>query len=452
MKRKLSYVLALVLLLPLGALHGQAPKVGPGPLVLVRLHGIVQPITAEHVDRALAWAAAHHARAVVLQLDTPGGLDTSMRDIIQKVLGSPVPILGWVGPNGARAASAGFFVLMSCDVAAMAPQTNTGAAHPVFLQGQPGKVEASKVENDALAFLRALTSERHRNTQLAQTAVSQSQSFSAQEALKGQLIEGLANSPQELLRQWSGKPITRPNGAQQSFECTRCELVRYPMSLRERVLDFDPNFAYLLLLAGLGCIVIEFTHPGVIVPGVVGVILVTVAVFALSMLPLNWAGVALLLLGLILFALEAKIASHGALAIGGVVSLVLGAVLLVNTADPAARISWSVALGAGIGFGLVVVALLQLVLRARHSKVVTGQQGLIGQTALAFSALQPDGKVYFQGEYWNASARQAVEAGATVRITAVRGLHLEVEALPKVSGLGTADGREPAPPGGPEVR
>ncbi|HZT72206.1 MAG TPA: nodulation protein NfeD [Terriglobales bacterium] len=401
----------------------------PAPrVVVIDLQGIVEPITAEYVTRGIAYANRTGAAAVLLELSTPGGLDTSMRQIIEAILASRAPVIGYVYPSGARSASAGFYILESCDVAAMAPGTNTGAAHPVVLGGaQPDKIEATKIQNDADAYMRSLAARRHRNVAAAESAVLQSKSFTENEALANQLINLIADSPEQLLAKLSGQPIRRVNGATDHIDFAGARFVPYTMSLRERVLDMNPDLAFALLAIGALLIYIEFTHPGVIVPGVAGVILLALGLFALSLLPLNWAGAGLLILAFVLFILEAKFPSHGILAAGGIVGMVLGAVLLVDTSVPGLRIHMSIALAVALPIAAITVFLMRLVLRARAHKVVTGEQGLVGQQAVARSPLAPQGRVWVHGELWQAHSSAPVETGALVKIRAVHGLVLEVE-------------------------
>lgn len=426
-----SWAIILILsgcLLQIPGATGAAPVPGP-PVLVITLHDTVNTISAEYVNRGLQRAAREHAAAVVLELSTPGGLDTAMRSIIQGILASPVPVIGYVAPSGARSASAGFYILLSCDVAAMAPGTNTGAAHPVVLGGaSPGKIEAEKMQNDAAAYIRSLASRRHRNVALAQQGVIQSLSFTDQEALQGGLVNLIAPDLPNLLAQLNGHSITRINGDRQTLLLTGPRQF-FQMSIREKVLDMNASLAFMLLAAGALLIYIEFTHPGVFLPGVVGLILVVLSLFALSLLPINWSGAALLVVAFILFALEAKFPTHGVLAVGGVVALALGGLLLVNSDIPQMRVDISSALGVAIGFGVVVTILVQLVVRAQRRKVVTGAQGLLGEAGVALTALALQGTVLVHGERWHASARSPVAAGQPIRVLAVRGLRLEVEAV-----------------------
>ncbi|MGH9488217.1 MAG: NfeD family protein [Terriglobales bacterium] len=413
------------LALATNAAPAAAPVPGE-PIVVIDLHDTVNTISAEYVVRGLHYAAQQHAAAVVLELSTPGGLGTAMRSIIQAILASPVPVIGYVAPSGSRSASAGFYILESCDVAAMAPGTNTGAAHPVVLGATVGKIEAAKMQNDAAAYIRSLTSRRHRNVALAQKGVVDSLSWTDQEALQNHLVDLIAPDLPHLLADLNGRTITRIDGKQQTLVLTG-PLETFTMSLRERVLDMNASLAFMLLAAGALLIYIEFTHPGVFVPGVVGLILVVLSLFALSLLPINWAGAALLVVAFILFALEAKFPTHGVLAIGGVVALGLGGILLVNSDIPQMRVDVSAALGVAIGFGVITALLVHLVVQAQRRRVATGSQSLLGEVGTALTALGLQGTVLVHGERWTASAHAPVAAGQPVRVLAVHGLRLEVE-------------------------
>lgn len=431
-----------------------APAAAPSAprVVVITLQGAVAPITAEYITRGIHYANRSGARAVILELSTPGGLDVSMRQIIRTILASGVPVIGYAYPSGARAASAGFYILMSCDVAAMAPGTNTGAAHPVMLGGaQPGKIEEQKIQNDAAAYIRTLATRRGHNEKMALAAVLQSQSYTEQEALAGHLINLVAASPEQLLADLSGQPIRRINGQVQTLALAHARLVPFRMSLRERVLDMNPDLAFALLAIGALCVYIEFTHPGIIVPGVAGIIMIAVGLFALSLLPLNWAAAGLLILAFILFILEAKFPSHGVLAIGGVVCMVIGAVFLVDTSVPALQVHLTVALGVALPIAGITVFLMRLVLRAHARKVTTGAQGLVGALAVARTALTPEGTVRVHGEIWRARSGTPVAAGESVRVRALEGLLLEVEpagepASPAQSGAASPPPAAPVRP------
>ena len=403
-----------------------APKV-----VAVDVNSIVHPVTVEIVSRALDQAREEHADAVLLRLNTPGGLMDAMRETIEKIVASPVPVITYVTPSGGRAASAGFFLLEAGDIAAMAPGTNTGAAHPVLMSGQMDPEMKRKVENDAAASLRSLATKRGRNSALAEKAVLESKSFTEKEALDNHLIELIARDEQDLFTQLEGREIVRFDGRKQVLHLTGAKVDPYQPNLRERIIlaIADPNIALILIVLGALGIYIEFNTPGVIAPGVAGAICILLGLSALSVLPINWTGVGLLVLAFTLFALEAKFVSHGVLTIGGAVAMVLGAVLLIDSPLPELRIRWSVAIALALPFALITSLLLTLVVQARANKVVTGSAGMLGEAGVAVTVLDPAGKVQVRGEYWDAIAPPGahLEPGSKVRITAVQGLQLAVK-------------------------
>jgi membrane-bound serine protease (ClpP class) len=401
-----------------------APRV-----LVVDVDSIVHPVTVEIVSRALDQAARENDQVVLIRLNTPGGLMEAMRETIQKIVASQVPVVTYVTPSGGRAASAGFFLLEAGDIAAMAPGTNTGAAHPFLIGTEMDPVMKQKVENDAAASLRSLTAKRGRNSDLAQKAVLESKSFTEKEALDNHLIESVATSDADLMRQLDGRTITRFDGRQQTLHLGGFQLVRYEKNLRERVLSSisDPNIALILLVMGALGIYVEFSHPGLIFPGVAGAILLLLGLSALSMLPINWLGAALLILAFGFFVLEAKFASHGVLAAGGAVAMILGAVLLINSPMPEMRIHLSTAIAVALPFTAITVFLVSLVIRARSAKVVTGSEGMIGEIGVTVGELTPEGRVFVHGEYWNAVAPAPLKSGERVRVTAVDHLNLTVE-------------------------
>ncbi len=415
--------IALLLLLACSTIYG-APRV-----VAVDIDGVVHPITVEIITHALEQARRENADLVLVRLNTPGGLMDAMRETVEKIVASPVPVVTYVTPSGGRAASAGFFILLSGDVAAMAPGTNTGAASPVLLAGEMDVVMRKKVENDAAALLRGIAGKRGRNTALAEQAVLESKSFTDKEALDGHLIDLIARDQADLFHQLDGREITRFDGRKQVLHSEGAAVVDYEPTWRERIISAvsDPNIALVLLVLGALGIYIEFSSPGLIAPGVAGGIMVLLGLSALSVLPINWIGVALLLLAVTLFILEAKFASHGVLGAGGAVAMILGATLLVNSPIPEMRVRLATAVAITLPFAIITVFLLSLVLRARASKVVTGVSGLMGAAAVARTPLNPAGKVFVHGELWDAVCSRPVETGARVKITAVEGLVLSVE-------------------------
>jgi len=415
------------MMLALGAPAGSAAA----KAVVVDVDGMVHPITAEIVRGAIAQAARENAAVLIVRLNTPGGLMDAMRETIEAMVSSPVPVVTFVGPSGVRAASAGFFILEAGDVAAMAPGTNTGAAHPVGLTGEMDAVMKEKVENDAAAYMRSICAKRGRNSALAETAVLQSKSFTEREALDQHLIDLVAPGEEALLAALNGRTVARFNGTSQTLATAGAEIEIYQRSLRQKVISAiaDPNIALILLVIGALCIYVEFTSPGLIAPGVVGAILLLLGLSAISVLPINWLGAALLLLALTLFALEAKFAAHGVLAVGGAACMILGAVMLIDSPAPEMRIHWSTAVALALPFSAITVLLLSLALRARRAKVVTGSEAMIGEVGDAVTELAPAGKVFVHGEYWDAASPRPAPAGARVRVTAIDKLKLTVEPI-----------------------
>ncbi len=393
----------------------------------------IQPITAEYIDRAIQDAARNHDQALLIEISTPGGLLDSTRDIIEKILASPVPVIIYVAPSGSRAASAGFFILESADIAAMAPGTNTGAAHPVTLYG--GKMDdvmKEKVENDSAAFMRSFVSKRGRNVEIAETAVRQSKSFTDQEALTQKLIDYVAPNEDDLFKQIASKPVKRFDGQTVTLNLQGQPVRVFDMTLKQHILAYimDPNVAFILLIIGALALYAEFNHPGAVVPGTVGVIFILLAAFAINLLPVRFAALGLILLSFVLFALEAKFAAHGVLGLGGVVTLTLGGLLLVDAPIPEMRVHLLTALAVSIPFGLITIFLMRIALKAHANKVMTGVQGLIGETGVAQTALSPAGKVFVHGELWDAVASANLSPGQLIVVRQVDGLQLQVDPSP----------------------
>ena len=399
-------------------------------IVKIRVDDTIHPITAEYIDRAIEHARQTNADAVLIELSTPGGLLDSTRTIIQTILASPVPVIIYVAPSGARAASAGFFILEAADVAAMAPGTNTGAAHPVTLGGEKmDDTMKTKVENDAAAFMRSYVGPRGRNVKVAETAVRESKSWTDQEALQQHLIDVVARDQNDLFHQLDGRTVKRFDGKPVKLHLAGDSVDELPMTLKQRILDFllDPNIAFLVLAVGALALYAEFNHPGAIVPGVVGVVFILLALFALNLLPTRYASFTLIIASFVLFALEAKFATHGILGLGGIVLLTIGGLLLVDGPIPQMRVQLWTALGVSVPLGVITVFLMTIALRARRSKVVTGLQGMIGAVGEARTDIDPEGKVFVQGELWNAHAPSRVGIGEHVVVRKVEGLELEVE-------------------------
>jgi len=422
---KIRFVLASLALLALASTTLFASTV-----VKIRVDDTIQPISAEYIDRAIEHARQTNADAVLIELRTPGGLADSTREIIQKILNSPVPVIVYVAPTGANAASAGFFILESADIAAMAPGTNTGAAHPVTLGGEKmDDIMKTKVENDSAAFMRSFVGPRGRNVQLAESAVRESKSWTDQEALQQKLIDIVAKDQDDLFKQISGRTIKRFDGKQVKLDLVGAKVDDMPMTLRQRILDFllDPNIAFLVLAVGALALYAEFNHPGAVVPGVVGVIFILLALFALNLLPTRYAAFTLIMAAFVLFILEAKFGTHGILGLGGIACLTLGGLLLVDGPIPELRVKLWTALGVSIPLGVITVFLMSIAIRARRNKVVTGEQGLIGAVGEARTDIDPEGKVFVLGELWNAHAASRVGIGDHVVVRKVEGLELEVE-------------------------
>ena len=401
-------------------------------IVRVELDDMIHPISDEYVGRALDDAALRKADAVIIELRTPGGLETSMRGIVEKIIKSPVPVIVWVGPSGSRAASAGFFILESADVAAMAPGTNTGAAHPVIIGGEKmDDILKMKMQNDASAFMRSIVQRRGRNVAVAESGVREAKSFTEDEALAQKLIEVVAADVPSLLRWADGRTVKRFDGTKTVLRVANKPIVNYEMTLKQRVLSFimDPNIAFILMSLGMLAIWAEFNHPGAILPGVVGLIAILLAGFALNLLPTRYASFALIIAAFILFALEAKYVSYGVLGAGGVICMVLGALMLVDGPIPEMRVKLITAIAVSVPIGAIAIFLMTLVLQAHKNRVTTGVEAMIGEIGVARTILGgPDGKVFVHGELWNATAKSQIAEGARVRIRGVEGLKVIVEA------------------------
>ena len=409
------------------------PGLASAQVLKITIDDSIHPITDEYIGRAIAEAKLKKDQALLIEINTPGGLLESTRQIIEKIVASPVPVIIYVTPSGSRAASAGFFILESADVAAMAPGTNTGAAHPVSLGG--GKMDdvmKEKLENDSAALMRSVVGKRGRNVEISETAVRQSKSFTEQEALSQKLIDYVAPTEQDLFKQMQGKPVKRFDGTTLTLNLVGAPVVKFDLTLRQRILAYlmDPNIAFILLAVGALALYAEFNHPGAVVPGTVGVIFILLAVFALNLLPTRFAAVVLIFASFVLFALEAKFATHGVLALGGIVTLTLGGLLLVDAPIPEMRVHLLTALGVSVPIGIITVFLMSIAMKAHANKITTGVQGLIGEVGTAQTALSPQGKVFIHGELWDATASASVAAGQSVVVRQVDGLQLRVDAAP----------------------
>lgn len=393
------------------------------------LNDMIHPITDEFIGRAIDRAAAERADALIIELSTPGGLDDSTRAIVEKIFKSKVPVIVYVSPSGSRAASAGFFILESADVAAMSPGTNTGAAHPVLLGEKLDDVMKMKLQNDAAAFMRTIAQRRGRNVAVAESAVREAKSFTEDEALSQHLIDVIAPNLPALVRALDGRTIKRFDGSTSTLKLAGKEVKTMEMTLKQKLLSFimNPNVAFILMSLGMMALWAEFSHPGAILPGVVGLIAILLAAFALNLLPTRYAAIVLIVAAFALFALEAKFTSYGILGIGGVICLVFGALLLVDGPIPEMRVNLITALGVSIPLGAIAVFLMTLVLKAHQNPVATGPEAMIGEIGIARTNVERDGKVFVHGELWNASARSPISEGARVRVSGIDGLRVIVE-------------------------
>jgi membrane-bound serine protease (ClpP class) len=402
----------------------------------------IHPVVTERITRAIQEAQRVHADAVLIELRTPGGLVTATIDIVHEILTSPVPVIVYVAPAGNRAASAGFYILEAADIAAMAPGTNTGAAHPVISGAAMDPVLKDKLENDAAAHLRSYSGKRGRNVEVAESAVRQSKSFSADEALLNHLIDYVAKDENDLFRQLDGKTITRFDGSKTVLHLAGKGVIVQEETLKQEILSFmmNPSISFMIFAVGMLCIFFEFNHPGAILPGVVGFIAVSISLYTLQLLPLRSMAVVMIIASFAMFILEAKLQTHGIVGAGGIVLMVLGALLLVDGPIPQMRVQLWAALAVAIPIGTITVFLMTIALKARRNKVVTGVQGMIGEVAIVCAPLTPAGKVFVQGELWDALSPANVDAGRRVVVRRVENLVLHVEpvheAIPQPSIAG----------------
>lgn len=410
------------------ALAGAAPVRASQPVAVIDLDGAITPISVRLLETAVERAQAEGAQALVVQLNTPGGLERSMRTMAQIILNSGIPVIVYVAPTGARAASAGVFITMAGHVAAMAPATNIGAAHPVAVSGEMSKVMAKKVENDSAAFARSLAAERGRNVEWAEKAVRASVSITEREAVKLKVVDLVAENIKDLLIKVDGRVVKTTRGTV-TLATRDAAVTRIEIRFRDRFLALitDPNIAYILMMVGMLGIFFELQNPGVVLPGVIGGISLILAFFAFQSLPINWAGLLLILFGLSLLIAEIKIMSHGVLTIGGIVAMVLGSFMLYEAPEVGFRVSWAVILPTvGSTAGLVIWAVSAGV-RAMMRRPMTGAESMVGRLAVARGLLGPEGQVQVDGEIWRAVAEGgAIPAGEKVRVTAVDGLTLRV--------------------------
>ncbi|HEY1501603.1 MAG TPA: nodulation protein NfeD [Acidobacteriaceae bacterium] len=401
-----------------------------GQVVILHLDDTIQPISADYLKRGIDRAADIHAQAVLVELNTPGGLLESTRTMVGEILNSPAPVIFYVAPAGSRAGSAGFFLMEAADIAAMAPGTNAGAAHPVVEMGKIDDTMKQKILNDTLAFLRSYVSARGRNVDAAQDAVENSKSYTDQEAQQLHLIDVIAPDDRALLDAVDGRQVKRFNGTTQVLHTRGTSMVAVDPTIREQIMDrlMDPNLAVLILLAGALLVYMEFNTPGTIIPGALGTLLLLLALFSLNLLPIRYTSLALIIGAIILMVLEAKFPSHGILAATGTVALVLGTLTLVAGPIPEMRVQLATAIATGLAFGLITTFLVRIAWRARQNKVMIGPDALVGTLGVAQEALAPRGQILVHGELWLAESQGApVTAGESVRVRGVDGLKLLVE-------------------------
>ena len=410
-----------------------ALRATPAEVFRLDIDSVIHPVTVEIVAAAVDQTRARRSTLLLIRLDTPGGLMEATRGVVEKLIASPVPVVTWVAPSGAHAASAGFFLLLSGDVSAMAPGTHTGAASPVVLGRELDPVLRRKIESDAGAWLRSIAGRRGRNAALAEKAVSEAKSFTEQEALDSNLINLIAKDETELLSRLDGTSITRFDGTKQILALRDAKVAVYQLSLRQKILKAvsDPNIALIVLLLGALGLYVEFSTPGLVFPGVAGAMFLLLGLSAIALLPLNWLGVSLIVLALALFVLEAKFTSFGVLGAGGAAAMILGMLFLIE-GPPEFRISLGTAVGIALPFAVISVFLTTLVMRARGNKVQTGVSALVGETGIARTELKPQGKVLVHGEYWDAVSSIVVSEGTRVRVLSVDGMRLIVEPLPNI--------------------
>lgn len=400
------------------------PSICYSSIFKITINAPIHPVTSEYIRNTIDRAERENARLIIMTLNTPGGLDTSMREIIERILSSKIPVAAFVSPSGARAASAGFFIAIACDIFVMAPGTNTGAAHPVGISitGQEmDKTMEEKVTHDAASYIKTLAEKRDRNMKLAEDAVRKSLSYTEKEALKGKLIDLIAKNEQEIVEFFDGKPIKRFDGEEVTLQLSGEAIVYIPMTARQKFLITisNPNLAYILLMLGLLGLYFEFSNPGAILPGVLGAICLLLAIFSFQILPINYVGLILILLAIGLFILELKVQSYGILSAGGIIAMVIGSIMLINTPIPELRPSLKFIIPVAVGLSLIFIFLITLAIRAHMKKAYTGREGLVGEVGIAQTDIDLEGKVFVHGEIWNAESSEKIPKGTKVKVAEV---------------------------------
>lgn len=399
---------------------------------VIAIDGVINPASADFIDSAVARAVAINAKALVIELDTPGGLLTSAQSMVKALLNAPIPVIVYVAPPGASAASAGTFIVEAANIAAMAPGTTIGAAHPVEVDGGDVKGEIGlKLENFTASWAKTIAEQRGRNQDWAEQAVRKSVSIGATEALKLQVINLIAPDLRSLLWQASGRTVTVAGGRAIKLDLANVTIEHREMRLGEGVLNrlADPNLMYLLMIAGIIGIYLEFAHPGAYLPGVAGGICLLLALASFAVIPINLAGLALILFGVVMILTELFVTSYGVLGLGGMFAFILGSLFLVDTSETNLAVNRGLIAGAAAAFGAIVLAIGYMVVRERRGQATTGREGLIGEIGVVQTAIAPDvkGRVFVHGESWRARSDAPITIGARVRVTAVHGLEVEVE-------------------------
>lgn len=400
-----------------------------GDVYTVQISSAINPPVAGFIKESITSSQKNKAEALLIQLDTPGGLDTSMRDIVKNIMEAPIPVIVYVSPSGARAASAGSIILMSAHIAAMTPGTNVGAAHPVNIGGnKPDKIMEKKVVQDAEAYARSIALKKGRNAEWAAKSVTESVSVTAQEALSKKVIDIIAENIESLLSQIDGKTIEVKAG-KTTLKTKGARLITIPMPVKYKFLSYisDPNVAYLLMMLGIYGILFELYSPGAIFPGIIGGISIILALYAFQTIPISFAGLALILLGILFFILEIKIISHGMLGIAGIASVVIGSIMLVDVPDSAFSISWKSIIVVAFLSAVFVFIILGFAVKSQLSKVKTGKEGLVGETGIARTDIDPTGKVTIHGEIWQATSNKPVKAGEQIIVVSTDRLTVTVE-------------------------
>lgn len=384
----------------------------------------IHPVSSEYIRDTIDRAEKEKAKLIIMALNTPGGLDSSMREIIERILSSEIPIVAYVSPSGSRAASAGFFISIACDIFAMAPGTNTGAAHPVgvSITGQAmDETTSEKVTHDAASYIKSIAEKRGRNTQMAESAVRKSLSYTEKEALEGNLIDLIAESDQEIIRHFQGKTIQRFDGEEVILDLEDEEFISIPMTFRQKFLITisNPNLAYILLMLGLLGLYFEFSNPGAILPGVLGGICLLLAIFSFQILPINYVGLILIILAVGLFVLEIKVQSYGILSLGGIAAMLIGSMMLIKAPIPELRPSLKFIIPMALGLSAIFIFLIYIAVRAHARKATTGKEGLVGEIGVVQSDLSPEGKVFVHGEIWKAEAPDFIPKGTKIKVIEV---------------------------------